>query len=864
MSNSPAYGLSQLALDLPNTSSNIVAVSTSGITRLYIDPNGNVGIGTTVPLSVLDVGGQANFQNNVTIAGNIIVNNITSNNSISFSNLTVTGNVIAASFQPTSSTIATNGMFLPAVNSLGLATNGSERMRIDANGALDVSGIASFRSAVSVAGAAVVSSLTSNGAISGSSITTGTLTSSGNLTFTGTGNRITGDFSNSPVANRVMFQTSTLNGQTNVYAIPNGSSTTAAFSVSGSNDPDNAAIGQFLQFGGTTTIRSVQTGTGSYTPITFWTSGSESMRIDTSGNVGIGISSPSTYGKLAVSGNMYAGDTTSTADGTITIGSNGAGSVAITRTGTGATNSAMTFSTTFTTLQERMRIDSLGNVGIGISSPSTKLTVSGTQTIRGAGTDGGIYTCLYMDENTSPYTSTFAGYTLSLNTGGNSARTSRLYIDQNGNVGIGTSSPGTYGKLASVTGDNATTFAAVGATNMLRVQGYNSTYVGTVIESVNLAQSANTPLFINGSKTLFGISGTERMRIDSSGNLGLGTTYTPTYLLNIGDGSNANASVNIFNDQNIAGSNWVLRFSRSDNSYAAGIKQLGYTNGSGGMAFITGAGVSSEVERARIDSSGNMGIGTTSPSKKLEVYANANSLQILSVVRNDNAGTGVAAIGFNTSSSAAGEATSTKAGIGLVRGFPFGGGSLAFYNNNSGAAGDFTTADEKMRIDASGNWQLGTTTNLGKMTTVWNNSTQTGFALYASTATFSGSPIVFFNSSGAVSGSIGQSASTVSYNTSSDYRLKENVLPLTSGLTTISALKPVKYDWKIEGSHGEGFIAHELQEVIPLAVTGDKDAVNEDGTIKSQGVDYSKIVVHLVAAIQELKAEFDAYKESHP
>jgi hypothetical protein len=84
---------------------------------------------------------------------------------------------------------------------------------------------------------------------------------------------------------------------------------------------------------------------------------------------------------------------------------------------------------------------------------------------------------------------------------------------------------------------------------------------------------------------------------------------------------------------------------------------------------------------------------------------------------------------------------------------------------------------------------------------------------------------------------------------------------MLSGLSTIAALKPSTYKWNTDNSYGEGFIAHELQAVIPQAVSGEKDAVNENGSIKPQGVDYSKIVVHLVAAIQELKADNDAMKE---
>ena len=66
------------------------------------------------------------------------------------------------------------------------------------------------------------------------------------------------------------------------------------------------------------------------------------------------------------------------------------------------------------------------------------------------------------------------------------------------------------------------------------------------------------------------------------------------------------------------------------------------------------------------------------------------------------------------------------------------------------------------------------------------------------------------------------------------------------------------YDWKFDGSQGEGFIAHELAEIVPHAVAGEKDAVNEDGSVKPQSVDYGKIVPHLVAAIKELSAKNDA------
>ena len=164
-----------------------------------------------------------------------------------------------------------------------------------------------------------------------------------------------------------------------------------------------------------------------------------------------------------------------------------------------------------------------------------------------------------------------------------------------------------------------------------------------------------------------------------------------------------------------------------------------------------------------------------------------------------------------------------------------------------------------MRIDDSGNLLVGTTTQLngafGSKVNVQAGAIN-GIIVAGSAASWS--PMVFVNASTAVIGNIGATQSIVSYNSASDYRLKKNVAPLAAGLANINALTPVTYDWTNSDESGEGFLAHELQAVIPYAVTGEKDAVNADGSIKPQGVDYSKIVVHLVAAIQELSAKNDA------
>lgn len=176
---------------------------------------------------------------------------------------------------------------------------------------------------------------------------------------------------------------------------------------------------------------------------------------------------------------------------------------------------------------------------------------------------------------------------------------------------------------------------------------------------------------------------------------------------------------------------------------------------------------------------------------------------------------------------------------------------------------DSTGNSVRQYIDGSGAVYINRTTLVSGYASQLNilysgGSTRYGIMLQPSADNTT--PISFINASGGIAGYISQGTSTVAYNQSSDYRLKENIQPMVGALDLVLDLKPCTYVWKADGEYGQGFIAHELQEVIPTAVTGEKDGIDDAGNPKYQGVDYSKVVATLTAAIQELKAELDATK----
>jgi hypothetical protein len=188
-------------------------------------------------------------------------------------------------------------------------------------------------------------------------------------------------------------------------------------------------------------------------------------------------------------------------------------------------------------------------------------------------------------------------------------------------------------------------------------------------------------------------------------------------------------------------------------------------------------------------------------------------------------------------------------------------GFITFRVAGGGGSGD----TEAGRFDASGNLLVGTTNTNPAYNSVNGIALQPTFLSVSNTSGVAGAfnrntdgIVLYFTRSGTAVGNVSVTTGGATFNSTSDYRLKESVAPMSGGLARVNALKPSIYKWKSDGSNGEGFIAHELAEVVPAAVNGEKDAVNEDGTIKAQSIDMSRIVPILVAAIKELTARVEA------
>lgn len=113
-------------------------------------------------------------------------------------------------------------------------------------------------------------------------------------------------------------------------------------------------------------------------------------------------------------------------------------------------------------------------------------------------------------------------------------------------------------------------------------------------------------------------------------------------------------------------------------------------------------------------------------------------------------------------------------------------------------------------------------------------------------------------------GSVSTNGTATSYNTTSDYRLKKNFRPIEGAIATFKMLRPGTFEWTATGKTTDGFLAHEFGKVIPGACHGKKDAVDKDGNIIPQGIDQSKAVPLLVAALQEAISRIEALEDAAP
>lgn len=384
---------------------------------------------------------------------------------------------------------------------------------------------------------------------------------------------------------------------------------------------------------------------------------------------------------------------------------------------------------------------------------------------------------------------------------------------------------------AVVAGSSSPSFTNQPGTNLLLKSGDGSG-TGASFMSFSTSPAGSSGTTVN--------TAVERMRIDSSGRVGIGVS--PTVPLDLS--SSLSARTVQINSTSVNGVGLALQTSGTDNIIMGSYR---WATGSGNVTdsamlstgfLAIGAG---STERMRITSAGNVGIGTSIPTSKLETAISTSGTasavpSIVAVINQGNSYTAKLLLSDGTTSSS----LITHTGANIVAGQLLG---LGVNNTN------------QVNIDGNGRLLVGHTIALsGGRAQVYSTNAEYSHQVYQDYSSGTGNFIEFLRTTGTfgsvatVVGTIRASTTNASYNTSSDYRLKENIAPMTGALAKVQQLKPVTYKWKVDGSDGQGFIAHELQEVVPECVTGEKDGE------QMQGIDTSFLVATLTAAIQEQQA----------